>query len=767
MASGIRRKPIPAPVPYDDSGVTRGVTSVPTPPPEYNGHHIHASPTTSARPLPRYPSQPQLRTPSPSRNLPPSLTPGSNHSLPRYPSTVDIRPSTAHNLQPPLTPAYSPQTPPRYPSIPDLRAPNVSDSSYRPSTSSGPSHMHSQYPTQPVLCSSKSSNNLRPPLTSTVSAQTLPRYPNPETLTPNPSNPPVQRAATDVLPSSTPPRSATSATSEPSAVQKAYGEARHFLGGLIAHPTESTKHYTILRHSHGIVFYRGSTTSVTLSIFSDAPLPPDRTLWLQSKGWTGKTGMRTKALLRLNDDWINVTPTLALHADQVPPADERAWQRDIDKFRRKNTSNKLRSHVLRETVVARIPAEAGDGYFQLVLCGPKKKVLCGSPVFRVLSTSLSPSSVRGASLSTLPLEMGAMVLGLYAQATANRVIGPAAAVIQSKVDTYSPNPIKKYAAEKAITVSGVGNHVAGMIKGAPETANAQLQGQFQPTESLDLGPQAPFPMDFKARGTSSPSPPLSSAETTDDRYSLSKVPDSITDHLQGIFFGWARFLDSKIQNHPQQWSQAIISIQSLDPTLQTRVNISQTLRKTVSLRLLDVEYDHPPSPPLSHPQTQLQTYTPQAPTQTQTSTSISTPPPQQQSKLQILILGFLRQNLPPPTANTEKDLLIAREQATEATLLAEACDATYAQNILDHPAWGPDGIPSLSNGDGVRSGPGPGPGGYNNGTWMEKTRGGVQGAVAKGQKMVENVPLHWIGVRSTAAEIRDRGVEGRGFFVVR
>ncbi|KAK1146623.1 hypothetical protein N8T08_002696 [Aspergillus melleus] len=547
---------------------------------------------------------------------------------------------------------------------------------------------------------------------------------------------------------------AISATSEPSAVQKAYGEARHFLGGLIAHPTESTKRYTILRHSHGIVFYRGSTTSVTLSIFSDAPLPPDRTLWLQSKGWTGKTGMRTKALLRLNDDWINVTPTVALHADQVPPADERAWQRDIDKFRRKNTSNKLRSHVLRETVVARIPADAGDGYFQLVLCGPKKKVLCGSPVFRVISTSLSPSSVRGASLSTLPLEMGAMVLGLYAQATANRVIGPAAAVIQSKVDTYSPSPIKKYAAEKAITVSGVGNHVAGMIKGAPETANAQLQGQFQPAESLDLGPQDPFPMDFKARGTPCPSP-LSSTETPDDRYSLSKVPDSITDHLHGIFFGWARFLDSKTQstqNQPQQWYQAIISIQSLDPTLQTRVNMSQTLRKTVSLRLLDVEYEYPPPSLLSRPQTQPQSTTQATPAFLQQQQQ-----QQQQPKFQILILGFLRPNLPPPTANTEKDLLLAREQAAETALLAEACDATYAQNILDHPAWGPDGIPSL----------GSGPGGYNNGTWIEKSREGVQGAVAKGQKMVENVPLHWIGVRSTAAEIKDRGVEGRGFFVVR
>ncbi|KNG91331.1 LipA and NB-ARC domain protein [Aspergillus nomiae NRRL 13137] len=163
---------------------------------------------------------------------------------------------------------------------------------------------------------------------------------------------------------------------------KAYGEVSHFLGGLIAHPTESTRHYTILRHSHGIVFYRGSTTSIAISIFSDTPLPADRTYFLQSRGWTGKTGMKAKALFRLTDDWLDVTPSFALRANQVSPGDERAWQRDINKFRKKAPS-KLLSHKLRETIVARIPAEAGDGYFQLNLCqSAKKKVLCSSPVFR-------------------------------------------------------------------------------------------------------------------------------------------------------------------------------------------------------------------------------------------------------------------------------------------------------------------------------------------------------------------------------------------------
>jgi nucleoside-diphosphate-sugar epimerase len=32
-------------------------------------------------------------------------------------------------------------------------------------------------------------------------------------------------------------------------------------------------------------------------------------LWLQNKGWIGKTGMKTKARFGFNDSWVNVTPT--------------------------------------------------------------------------------------------------------------------------------------------------------------------------------------------------------------------------------------------------------------------------------------------------------------------------------------------------------------------------------------------------------------------------------------------------------------------------
>jgi hypothetical protein len=154
--------------------------------------------------------------------------------------------------------------------------------------------------------------------------------------------------------------STTSQSSATSQLKKAYQEARHFAGGLIQRPIESTKHFTILRHSHGLVFYQGSSTSLAISIFSDEPLPSDRTLWLQSKGWTGKTGMRAKALIGRNGSWLNVTPTVAVGTEQLSPTDERAWQRDFQKFRKKAPAKIRDRHQLRETAVVRIPAEVSQ-----------------------------------------------------------------------------------------------------------------------------------------------------------------------------------------------------------------------------------------------------------------------------------------------------------------------------------------------------------------------------------------------------------------------
>ncbi|GIJ91723.1 hypothetical protein Asppvi_010695 [Aspergillus pseudoviridinutans] len=512
----------------------------------------------------------------------------------------------------------------------------------------------------------------------------------------------VRRAATDMVPAS---ECRTTQSSAPVTVQKAFGEARHFLGGLLNRPAESNKHFTILRHSPGVVFYRGSTTSVTISIFSDAPLPPDRSLWLQNKGWTGKTGMRAKALFRLTDDWLDITPTLALRSDQVEPNDERAWQRDIAKFLKKAPSRVRDTHRLRETAVARIPAEAGDGYFQVVLCqGPKKKVLCTSPVFRILSTSLAPSSIRGASLATLPLEVGAMVLGLYAQTAAQSVISPGTSLVQSKIQPYKPSWVKRTAAE---TACGVGVSMRSGDDHSNQSPSAAMAGGQQESISLETGPSPPYPMSFKAR-----------AEAVQGAYDmqwirLSKVPDLILDRLHGFFFGWARLLaaNGTSESPGPQWYQAILAIRNLDPSQQARVNMSQVTKRVTTLRFLE-ELQLPSQP-----------------------------------RVEVRVLGFLRPDVPPPRGTSEEELLEARNAAAEAAMLADACDTAYAQNVLEYPAWGPDSRREA----GV----------------IDRTKEGVENIRARGQKVVERVPLHWLGVRSPTAAMRDRQITMKGFYVVR
>ncbi|KAJ5120980.1 uncharacterized protein N7515_008941 [Penicillium bovifimosum] len=509
----------------------------------------------------------------------------------------------------------------------------------------------------------------------------------------------------------------------PTPVQKAFGDARHFLGGLINHPTESNKHVTILRHSHGLVFYRGPTTSVAITIFSDAPLPSDRTLWLQSKGWTGKTGMQFKSLLRLRDSWLDVTPGMPLRAEQIPPDDERAWQRDIKKFQKKAPPRARNPHQLRETAVVRIPAEGGDGYFQLVLCqGPKKKVLGNSPVFRVLSTSTAPSSIRGASLATLPLEVGAMVVSVYAQTAARAAAGPAAMAIQAKAAPFRPKWVTKTAVKKVYSASGVQNRVGGIINGSYGPIGRSQQNKAAPEligdgpVSIEVGPQPPFPMTFKARCAVGQPP---SPDTVDDlpRLSLIKIPDWVTFQLRGYFFGWARFDMGSSQGSPAgSWCPAILSVRALDPLQAERVDLAQIARRVVAIRLLEQV-------------------------------------PVQSTKIEIRVLGYLRAEMPPPTGSTSKELADAQAAAAEAAILTDIYDASVVQETLAHPAWAAEHTAA--------------PDTQQMPSWIDRTVGGCTNIIERGQKFVEQVPLHLVGVRSMGDELRESQVAVNGFYIVR
>lgn len=373
-------------------------------------------------------------------------------------------------------------------------------------------------------------------------------------------------------------------------LQNALAEARHFAGGLIPHPTESTKHYTILRHSPPLVFYRGPTTSVAITVFSspDRPVPADRTLWLQQRGFSGDSGMKIKAFFNATSDWLDVTPATQVQAEHLAPETERAWQRDIAKTTKKLLKEKGegKAHIARETHVVRIPEASDDGYFRLILCtgGPlpgeddsifaKRKALCTSPIFRVASTSTDSSVFRGASLSTLPLEMGVFLASMVATTAADTYAAPIRQPVEAVLDRVRSGFVKE-------AISGLvydelsersdakreDRHQAFMAAHASHTTRS-LDGPLGPI-GPESGPEPPFPLLFQ--GKVGPGRGRSTAGLGGPPVHLSNVPEEISHRLKGVYFGWAQAIPTSSNNRrpipkPQATTAAITQNDSEEET---------------------------------------------------------------------------------------------------------------------------------------------------------------------------------------------------------
>jgi hypothetical protein len=534
------------------------------------------------------------------------------------------------------------------------------------------------------------------------------------------SSPGSSLSARSSIPAATPSSSNSSQSSASLYVQKAYKEARHFAGGLIPHPYEHTKHYSILRHSHGLVFYQGSSTTLAVSIFADSPLPADRTLWLQSKGWTGKTGMRAKAFIGRNGNWLDVTPSAEITPEQLKPDNERAWQRDIGKFLKK-ADRHVRDHILRETILARIPVEAGDGYFQLVLCtGDKKKVLCPSPVFRVLSTSANPHSIKGASLSTLPLELGAMALGTYTRNTVGTMVSPITSVMQGQVQRYMPSWTAREAASVTYKISGASKKIDSTVSGAENQYDQVRDGSFVIVGgeeiSLSQGPNAAYPIFFIGRCDAQSS---QSAEFTLPKISLSKVSESTYHRLHGYYFGWVRIMEKDRIEGEDVWHQAVISSLTLDTSQLARASISEASKRFITVSIIS-DYE-------------------------------STP--QEDSSIEVQVMGFLRPDEPSQRAILYKGLQAEDEAAEEAAMLSEVNDISMTQSILDHPAWSVEVVQQRSEQRRLGG--------------LERVTTGYANARMVAQMHMDRVPLHKLGMRMPLDRLKDRAILTNGFYVVR
>jgi len=130
-------------------------------------------------------------------------------------------------------------------------------------------------------------------------------------------------------------------------------------------------------------------------------------------------------------------------ATKLAQDDERAWQRDIRGFQRKATGS-IANHHIRATALINIPVGVQDGYWRLVLCDQKKRILCPSPVFRIASSSSSPASLRGASLGNLPLEIGASIVSSIAAAHASGLAQGLISTVQGAIP-YQPSFIEQEA----------------------------------------------------------------------------------------------------------------------------------------------------------------------------------------------------------------------------------------------------------------------------------------------------------------------------------
>ncbi|KAM5351022.1 hypothetical protein ACJ41O_003745 [Fusarium nematophilum] len=493
---------------------------------------------------------------------------------------------------------------------------------------------------------------------------------------------------------------------DPSKWKAALGEAQYFAGGLISHPAESTKHFTIIRHSHALVWYRGPATSVPITILSDEPLPPDRKVYLQQKGFSGNMGMTLKALVGTTGNWIDVTPASRAGVENIAEAEERAIQRDFKRFSKK-ASGRLKRHLPRETHLVRIPAVAEDGYFRLVLCTGEdgKKVLCGSPVFRIASTSTDASVVRGASLSTMPLEMGIRVASTIGQQVAKKytgAAGAAASVVQSRTKRFVPNAAVRKAAQTAYHHSGIGNAVNESWRNGkagrydPLVGGAALDGPLCVLGD-DAGPEAPFPFKFSgkvAHGTG-----LSTRELGIPTANLTEVADEVKMRMGGIFAAWARVVPNKgMEDFDDDWHEAIVAIAPL-----RNASPGVVLRNKVAVHFVH-DFDG--------------------------ATFFDT-------KVKVMLMGFLH----PWTPGLADKHIVEEHTRDVMTTMAS----------LGRESWGPE--VSASSVRALRS---------------ERSFSDRLGeATSKVQHQVDRIPTHLVGVRTEAGAMRDQVYGNGGLWIPR
>jgi hypothetical protein len=341
-------------------------------------------------------------------------------------------------------------------------------------------------------------------------------------------------------------------------------------------------------------------------------------------------------------------------------------------------------------------------------------VLCPSPVFRLASTSTSSSSLRGSSLSILPVEL-AIKVGQYAAKTAAlKGIAPVTSAVTSSVKQmlpYQSSELAETATETVYDASDVRrafDHVNSQYQQSRELSTEQLLAAG-PREMVRLdvvgqddGPEAPFPLKFTSKVI--PGTGQSRATLGMPTANLADAPEEIRLHLSGVYIGWASIDASQNLNVPSElasnWQIALITIAPRPDRVASVVPV-----KEARVYLLA---DFGPYNFLS-------------------------------ATLSVLLMAPLRPLQPLTGADIESRLLMITQ------------DIAIAQKSLSRPNWGAeDTLHRISTAKSSRS--------------LTERLVDVR---REGQKQVDRVGLHKAGIRTGGMGLKDRAVGNGGVCVRR
>lgn len=166
--------------------------------------------------------------------------------------------------------------------------------------------------------------------------------------------------------------------------------------------------YSTIRHTRPWVYYQGVSTMVPISILGSKPLPQDRKITLQKRGWrTGLFGWTVGSWL--GGTWnkeVDVTPQHRGNwASDVTGKRKSQYDKEAQEFLESITAPK--DHRVLETDLIHIPVASGDGYFRfLIYASPSSHTpIASTASFRIGSLSFSSAQPRGASIITIIPEL--------------------------------------------------------------------------------------------------------------------------------------------------------------------------------------------------------------------------------------------------------------------------------------------------------------------------------------------------------------------------